>query len=275
MALTLFEDFVYWTDGKSKSLRRAHKTTGTQGMELLNSWQAIKSIKVYHSLRQPEGTRSIWCSGPVRPPRAERCSQASDGLLTRKWFCVIQLELSRVFRPSVQCPSTSVKLQMEDAATCVSCLLVGITDVPVPLISTWPLIIKPASPTAPPVRWAAFLHLLTSERSLSHVVSVLFWSVFPLKANSFTPLRVLLLISEVAEEMFVYRLIQLWKLQLKQRVEIYSCFLFFSSPIICCGVNSFAVGQMSASPSGGSVTLWTTVGTDQTNPLTAVSDTFF
>ncbi|KAA8588336.1 hypothetical protein FQN60_001530 [Etheostoma spectabile] len=54
MALTLFEDFVYWTDGKSKSLRRAHKTTGAQGMELLNSWQAIKSIKVYHSLRQPE-----------------------------------------------------------------------------------------------------------------------------------------------------------------------------------------------------------------------------
>lgn len=59
MALTLFEDFVYWTDGKSKSLRRAHKTTGAQGMELLNSWQAIKSIKVYHSLRQPEGTPSI------------------------------------------------------------------------------------------------------------------------------------------------------------------------------------------------------------------------
>uniref|UniRef100_A0A096LXY3 EGF-like domain-containing protein n=1 Tax=Poecilia formosa TaxID=48698 RepID=A0A096LXY3_POEFO len=54
MALTLFEDFVYWTDGKSKSLRRAHKTTGTQAIELLNSWQAIKSIKVYHSLRQPE-----------------------------------------------------------------------------------------------------------------------------------------------------------------------------------------------------------------------------
>uniref|UniRef100_A0A3Q1FTS4 Low density lipoprotein receptor-related protein 1Ba n=1 Tax=Acanthochromis polyacanthus TaxID=80966 RepID=A0A3Q1FTS4_9TELE len=57
MALTLFEDFVYWTDGKSKSLRRAHKTTGAQGIELLNSWQAIKSIKVYHSLRQPEGPK--------------------------------------------------------------------------------------------------------------------------------------------------------------------------------------------------------------------------
>lgn len=65
MALTLFEDFVYWTDGKSKSLRRAHKTTGTQGMELLNSWQAIKSIKVYHSLRQPEGIPSICLPCPT------------------------------------------------------------------------------------------------------------------------------------------------------------------------------------------------------------------
>lgn len=62
MALTLFEDFVYWTDGKSKSLRRVHKTTGDQGMELLNSWQAIKSIKVYHSLRQPEGITYILSS---------------------------------------------------------------------------------------------------------------------------------------------------------------------------------------------------------------------
>uniref|UniRef100_A0A3Q2Y480 Low density lipoprotein receptor-related protein 1Ba n=1 Tax=Hippocampus comes TaxID=109280 RepID=A0A3Q2Y480_HIPCM len=73
MALTLFEDFIYWTDGKSKSLRRVHKTTGAQGLELLNSWQAIKSIKVYHSLRQPEGTKSIW-----RLPK-HQCQIANGG----------------------------------------------------------------------------------------------------------------------------------------------------------------------------------------------------
>lgn len=55
MGLTLFEDFIYWTDGKSKSLRRAHKTNGANAVELLNSWQAIKSVIVYHPLRQPEG----------------------------------------------------------------------------------------------------------------------------------------------------------------------------------------------------------------------------
>uniref|UniRef100_A0A3B4E5T6 EGF-like domain-containing protein n=1 Tax=Pygocentrus nattereri TaxID=42514 RepID=A0A3B4E5T6_PYGNA len=54
MGLTLFEDFIYWTDGKSKSLRCAHKTSGAHAVELLNSWQAIKSITVYHPLRQPE-----------------------------------------------------------------------------------------------------------------------------------------------------------------------------------------------------------------------------
>lgn len=74
MALTLFEDFVYWTDGKSKSLRRAHKTTGAQGMELLNSWQAIKSIKVYHSLRQPEGTPSICLPGSSCPTCSAVCA---------------------------------------------------------------------------------------------------------------------------------------------------------------------------------------------------------
>lgn len=62
MGLTLFEDFIYWTDGKSKSLRRAHKTSGSHAVELLNSWQAIKSVTVYHPLRQPEGENPLYCS---------------------------------------------------------------------------------------------------------------------------------------------------------------------------------------------------------------------
>lgn len=175
MALTLFEDFIYWTDGKSKSLRRAHKTTAAQGMELLNSWQAIKSIKVYHSLRQPEGITSICHSCPFGPPMLSSCMVVRGERFLMS-FC-----------PSVQYPNTSVRLQMEDAATCVSYPLVGDTNVLVPLIFTWLLTIRPAYPTAPPVRSALpFFPIISSLVSLCCCFSFPTISVLSLKANSFT-----------------------------------------------------------------------------------------
>lgn len=67
----------------------------------------------------------------------------------------------------VQYPNTSVRLQMEDAATCVFYRLEGDTNVPVPPISTWLLTIRPASPTAPPVRSAPLLNPTTSKCSLT------------------------------------------------------------------------------------------------------------
>ncbi|XP_030628050.1 low-density lipoprotein receptor-related protein 1B [Chanos chanos] len=54
MALALFEDYVYWTDEKSKSLSRAHRTSGTLHTQLLSAWQTIRDITVYHPLRQPD-----------------------------------------------------------------------------------------------------------------------------------------------------------------------------------------------------------------------------
>ncbi|XP_035376859.1 low-density lipoprotein receptor-related protein 1B [Electrophorus electricus] len=53
-SLALFEDFLYWSDQKTKTLSRAHKTSGARRSELLNSWQTIRDIKVYHPLRQPD-----------------------------------------------------------------------------------------------------------------------------------------------------------------------------------------------------------------------------
>lgn len=155
MALTLFEDFVYWTDGKSKSLRRAHKTTGAQGMELLNSWQAIKSIKVYHSLRQPEGTKSICHLVFILLSHNEQLLQASYLVLRRKLFMFIHsLNSVMSFCFSVQYPSTSVRLQTEDAATCVFYPPAENTNVPVPRTFTWRPTTRPASPTALLVRSA-------------------------------------------------------------------------------------------------------------------------
>nr|XP_055074200.1 low-density lipoprotein receptor-related protein 1B-like isoform X3 [Misgurnus anguillicaudatus] len=52
--LTLFEDFIYWSDQRSKTLSRSHKLSGGLRTELLNSWQTIRDIKVYHPLRQPD-----------------------------------------------------------------------------------------------------------------------------------------------------------------------------------------------------------------------------
>ncbi|XP_047676249.1 low-density lipoprotein receptor-related protein 1B-like isoform X1 [Tachysurus fulvidraco] len=53
-SLTLFEDFLYWSDQKRRTLNRAHKTSGERHVELLSSWQTIRDIKIYHPLRQPD-----------------------------------------------------------------------------------------------------------------------------------------------------------------------------------------------------------------------------
>ncbi|XP_064419902.1 low-density lipoprotein receptor-related protein 1B [Latimeria chalumnae] len=59
IALTLFEDYIYWTDGKMKSLTRAHKNSGTDRMSLINSWHAMTDVQVYHSYRQPDVPRHL------------------------------------------------------------------------------------------------------------------------------------------------------------------------------------------------------------------------
>lgn len=58
-SLTLFEDFLYWSDQKRRTLNRAHKTSGERRVELLSSWQTIRDIKIYHPLRQPDGKNTL------------------------------------------------------------------------------------------------------------------------------------------------------------------------------------------------------------------------
>uniref|UniRef100_A0A8C6XVP1 LDL receptor related protein 1B n=1 Tax=Naja naja TaxID=35670 RepID=A0A8C6XVP1_NAJNA len=59
IALTLFEDYIYWTDGKTKTVNRAHKISGADKVALINSWHAITDIQVYHSFRQPNVAKHI------------------------------------------------------------------------------------------------------------------------------------------------------------------------------------------------------------------------
>lgn len=57
-ALTLFEDYVYWTDWETKSINRAHKTTGTNKTLLISTLHRPMDLHVFHALRQPDGEQS-------------------------------------------------------------------------------------------------------------------------------------------------------------------------------------------------------------------------
>ncbi|XP_066526626.1 low-density lipoprotein receptor-related protein 1-like isoform X2 [Hoplias malabaricus] len=55
-AMTLFEEFIYWTDWETKSINRAHKTMGTNKSMLISTLHRPMDIHIYHPYRQPEVT---------------------------------------------------------------------------------------------------------------------------------------------------------------------------------------------------------------------------
>jgi len=68
--LTVFEDYVFWTDWNFKSIHRADKFTGNHSMTLMTNLPIQPfDIKVYSPLRQPSGElyrlihASFDCSG--------------------------------------------------------------------------------------------------------------------------------------------------------------------------------------------------------------------
>lgn len=70
-ALTLFEDFIYWTDWETKSINRAHKTTGANKTLLISTLHRPMDIHIYHPYRQPDGEPRAWGGpGAVEQPRA-------------------------------------------------------------------------------------------------------------------------------------------------------------------------------------------------------------
>lgn len=67
-ALTLFEDYVYWTDWETKSINRAHKTTGTNKTLLISTLHRPMDLHVFHALRQPDGK---WLGPESWPPASQ------------------------------------------------------------------------------------------------------------------------------------------------------------------------------------------------------------
>uniref|UniRef100_H3BGS9 Prolow-density lipoprotein receptor-related protein 1 n=1 Tax=Latimeria chalumnae TaxID=7897 RepID=H3BGS9_LATCH len=53
-ALTLFEDYIYWTDWETKSINRAHKSTGANKSMLISTLHRPMDIHIFHSYRQPD-----------------------------------------------------------------------------------------------------------------------------------------------------------------------------------------------------------------------------
>ncbi|CAB1353952.1 unnamed protein product, partial [Coregonus sp. 'balchen'] len=54
-AMTLFEEYIYWTDWETKSINRCHKTLGTNKTMLISTLHRPMDIHIYHPYRQPEG----------------------------------------------------------------------------------------------------------------------------------------------------------------------------------------------------------------------------
>ncbi|XP_062842266.1 low-density lipoprotein receptor-related protein 1 isoform X2 [Trichomycterus rosablanca] len=53
-AMTLFEEFIYWTDWETKSINRAHKTLGTNKTTLISTLHRPMDVHIFHPYRQPE-----------------------------------------------------------------------------------------------------------------------------------------------------------------------------------------------------------------------------
>uniref|UniRef100_A0A673BX90 Low density lipoprotein receptor-related protein 1Aa n=1 Tax=Sphaeramia orbicularis TaxID=375764 RepID=A0A673BX90_9TELE len=52
-AMTLFEEYIYWTDWETKSINRAHKTLGTNKSLLISTLHRPMDIHIFHPYRQP------------------------------------------------------------------------------------------------------------------------------------------------------------------------------------------------------------------------------
>nr|XP_046225254.1 LOW QUALITY PROTEIN: low-density lipoprotein receptor-related protein 2 [Oncorhynchus gorbuscha] len=66
-AVTLFEDWVYWTDWNTHTVEKAHKYTGTGRVVMGNNTHRPNDIHVYHPYRQPRSdnpcaTHHLTCS---------------------------------------------------------------------------------------------------------------------------------------------------------------------------------------------------------------------
>ena len=57
--MTLFEEYIYWTDWETKSINRCHKTLGINKTVLISTLHRPMDVHIYHPYRQPEGKTKL------------------------------------------------------------------------------------------------------------------------------------------------------------------------------------------------------------------------
>lgn len=95
-AITLWEDYIYWTDWETKSVERAHKYYGNHTKTLTTMVHRPMDLRVYHPFRQPE--------------RANPCDSANCSAL-----CLLTPE-----EPYYKCMCPENFVLSDDGRSCVS-----------------------------------------------------------------------------------------------------------------------------------------------------------
>ena len=54
-SVTVFEDFIYWSDWQSDAIFKANKFTGNGVTKIVHQVYSIMGVEIYHPLRQPAG----------------------------------------------------------------------------------------------------------------------------------------------------------------------------------------------------------------------------
>lgn len=113
-AITVFDDYIYWTDWNLKAILRAHKFTGEDLEFLRNTTHRPYDIQIYHPLRQPPyknpcGDNNGGCS--------HLCllSPTENGTVTYKCACPDQFYLDRNGKNCIaNCTQTQFRCAGED-----------------------------------------------------------------------------------------------------------------------------------------------------------------
>ena len=54
-SVTVFEDFVYWSDWQNDAIFKTNKFTGNGTTRIVHGLYSIMGVEIYHALRQPAG----------------------------------------------------------------------------------------------------------------------------------------------------------------------------------------------------------------------------